>query len=288
MRIIRFLDDQNQVRWGCDLCRNTAQLLDRPPLQGGRPAAAAPRASVRKLLAPAEPRAILCLGLNYRQHALETHAPLPDRPVLFMKNPAALAHPGDPIRLPPSCLNPPQVDYEVELAVVIGRAALNVPRERALDHVLGYTIANDVSARLWQKQGGAGQWIRGKSFDSFCPLGPELVTADEIADPQTLRLTTRVNGELRQDGHTSDMIFPVADLIAALSQGMTLLPGTLLLTGTPAGVGVARQPPLFLKPGDRVTLAIDRLGMLENPVEAAREGAAVTAGAVAGAAMWGR
>jgi 2-keto-4-pentenoate hydratase/2-oxohepta-3-ene-1,7-dioic acid hydratase in catechol pathway len=288
MRIVRFLDDRNQVQWGCDFRAGTAQPLDGSPLHGGRPDAVSGRVAVRKLLAPAEPPAILCIGLNYRQHALETHAPLPERPVLFMKNPAALAHPGDPIRLPPSCLNPPQVDYEVELAVVLGRAALNVPRERALDYVLGYTIANDVSARLWQKQGGAGQWIRGKSFDTFCPIGPELVTADEIPDPQTLALTTRVNGERLQDGHTSDMVFPVAELIATLSQGMTLLPGTLLLTGTPAGVGVARQPPRFLLPGDRVTLEIERIGVLENPVEAVAADAPGAAAPAADGELWGR
>jgi 2-keto-4-pentenoate hydratase/2-oxohepta-3-ene-1,7-dioic acid hydratase in catechol pathway len=155
------------------------------------------------------------------------------------------------------------------LAVVIGRAAKNVPVEQALDYVLGYTCSNDVSARRWQKHGGARQWVRGKSFDTFCPLGPVLVTADEIPDPQVLDVRCLLNGATMQDGNTSDMIFTVAELIAHLSRDTTLLPGSVILTGTPPGVGVARKPPVYLAAGDLVRIEIEGIGVLENPVREA-------------------
>jgi 2-keto-4-pentenoate hydratase/2-oxohepta-3-ene-1,7-dioic acid hydratase in catechol pathway len=158
------------------------------------------------------------------------------------------------------------VDYEAELAVVIGKAALDVPVESALDYVLGYTCANDVSARRWQKHGGGGQWGRGKGFDTFCPLGPVLVTADEIPDPQKLQIRCLLNGEIMQSGHSSDMIFSVATLISELSQDRTLSPGTVILTGTPPGVGVARNPPVFLSDDDVVTIEIEHIGQLTNTV----------------------
>lgn len=222
-------------------------------------------ATVRRLLAPLEPRAILCIGLNYRQHAAETNAPLPQYPVLFVKNPASFQHPGAPIELP-RWLASSKVDFECELAVVIGRAAKNVPREKALDYVLGYTAANDVSARDWQKEGGGSQWCRGKSFDTFCPLGPALVTADEIPNPNALAIRTIVSGETLQDCNTSDMIFDVPTLIEFLSGSTTLLPGTVILTGTPHGVGMARSPQRFLRAGDSVTIEIEKIGALTNPV----------------------
>ena len=221
---------------------------------------------VHKWLAPVDPVNIYCIGLNYRAHAEETGAPIPEQPVIFMKPTTALTHPGEPIPLPACCEHGPEVDYEAELTVVIGRAAKNVPVDRALEHVLGYTCANDISARRWQKQGGGGQWVRGKSFDGFCPLGPVLVTADEIPDPQALRVRCLRNGETMQDGRTSDMIFTVAELIAHLSRDTTLLPGTLILTGTPPGVGFARTPPVFLADGDLVQVEIEGIGRLENPV----------------------
>lgn len=223
---------------------------------------------VVRRLAPLAPVNIFCIGLNYREHAAETGAELPRNPVVFMKPTSALNDPDGAIRLP-ACSHGPEVDYEAELAVVIGRAALNVPEASALDHVLGYTCANDVSARRWQKHGGGGQWIRGKGFDSFCPLGPVLVTADEITDPQALAVRSRLNGELMQDGHTSDMIFSVARLIHLLSQDTTLLPGTVILTGTPSGVGFARTPPVYLQPGDRIEIELEGIGTLSNPVVAA-------------------
>ena len=220
-----------------------------------------------KLLAPLVPVNILAIGLNYRKHAAEGGKGPPERPILFLKATSALQHPGDPIQLPRRHLSA-EVDYEAELAVVIGRSAKDVPRERALDYVLGYTCANDVSAREWQRRMGGGQWCQAKSFDTFCPLGPWLVTADEISNPNALRLRCLLNGAVMQDWTTSDMIFDVATLIEFLSAGKTLLPGTVILTGTPHGVGFARTPPVFLQPGDTVSVEIERLGTLTNPVVA--------------------
>lgn len=229
-------------------------------------------AAVSKLLAPLEVKALLCIGLNYRQHAAETNALLPKVPVLFFKNPAAVQDPGAPIEIP-RWLASAKVDYECELAVVIGRRCKNVSRADALNYVLGYTCANDVSARDWQKEGGGSQWCRGKSFDTFCPLGPVLVTPDEIPDPNALRISTKVNGETLQDCSTADMIFDVPSLIEFLSGSTTLLPGTVILTGTPHGVGMARTPPRFLRAGETVTVEIEGIGALTNPiVEEAAEG----------------
>jgi 2-keto-4-pentenoate hydratase/2-oxohepta-3-ene-1,7-dioic acid hydratase in catechol pathway len=217
------------------------------------------------ILAPLQPTQILAVGLNYRQHAEETGAKIPEYPVLFMKGLNALQHPGAPILLPRHLLST-EVDYECELAVVIGRACKNVAPDQALDYVLGYTCANDVSARDWQKKWGGGQWCRAKTFDTFAPLGPCLVTPDEIPNPQALRLRTLLNGETMQDSNTSDMIFDVAQLISFLSGSTTLLPGTVILTGTPHGVGMARNPPRWLSPGDEVTIEIESIGRLTNPV----------------------
>ena len=222
-------------------------------------------APISKILAPLEPRALLCIGLNYRQHAAETNAPLPQWPVLFFKNPASVQNPGDSIELP-RWLASGKVDYECELAVVIGRRCKNVSRADAPGCVLGYTCANDVSARDWQKEGGGSQWCRGKSFDTFCPLGPVLVTPDEIPNPNALRISTKVNGETLQDSSTSDMIFDVPTLIEFLSGSTTLLPGTVILTGTPSGVGMARTPARWLQPGGTVTVEIEKIGALTNPV----------------------
>jgi 2-keto-4-pentenoate hydratase/2-oxohepta-3-ene-1,7-dioic acid hydratase in catechol pathway len=222
-------------------------------------------APVARVLAPLDPTAILCIGLNYRQHAAETNAPLPQFPVLFFKNPASVQHPGEPIVLP-RWLTSSRVDYECELAVIIGKRAKNVPRERALEYVFGYTCANDVSARDWQREGGGSQWCRGKSFDTFAPLGPRIVTRDELPDPQALRIRTIINGETLQDSSTGDMIFNVATLIEFLSGSTTLLPGTVILTGTPQGVGMARNPPRLLQAGDKVTVDIEGIGALTNPV----------------------
>ncbi len=224
------------------------------------------RAHVSKLLAPIVPVDIFCIGLNYRHHAAESNMKIPEHPVLFMKGVGSLQHPGDPILLP-EALKSDEVDYECELAVVIGRRCKNATRENALDFVLGYTCANDVSARDWQIRHGGSQWCRGKTFDTFCPLGPRLVTRDEIPNPNALSIRTVLNGDVMQNWNTNDMIFDVRSLIAFLSGSTTLLPGTVILTGTPHGVGMAQKPPRWLRPGDSVTIEIEQIGQLTNPVE---------------------
>jgi len=218
-----------------------------------------------KLLAPVVPPQILCIGLNYRHHAAESGAKVPERPILFVKGINTLQNPGDPIEIP-TRLASHEVDYECELAVVIGKPCKNVSRERALDYVLGYTCANDVSARDHQIKLGGGQWCRGKFFDTFAPLGPCLVTPAEIPNPNALKIATILNGERVQDWTTSDMIFDVPAIIAYLSGSTTLVPGTVILTGTPHGVGMARKPPLWLKAGDSVSIEIEKIGTLTNPV----------------------
>jgi len=220
---------------------------------------------VKKLLAPIQPCSIVCIGLNYRQHAEETGAKFPEFPVVFFKGLNTLQNPGDAIQIP-THLRSDEVDYECELAVVIGRACKNVSRQDALDYVLGYTCGNDVSARDWQRVRGGGQWCRGKSFDTFCPLGPALVTREEIPNPNALKIRTIVNDEVLQDWNTNDMIFDVPALIEFLSGSTTLLPGTVIMTGTPHGVGMARKPPRWLKAGDKVTVEIEKIGTLTNPV----------------------
>jgi 2-keto-4-pentenoate hydratase/2-oxohepta-3-ene-1,7-dioic acid hydratase in catechol pathway len=269
MRIIRFVDSKGSIQFARETGPQQAERLSGDLYRGLQPTGE--QVSIVRALAPLEPVNIFCIGLNYREHAAETGAELPRNPVIFMKPTSSLCHPGQQILLPACSRQGPEVDYEAELAVVIGRAARNVPTSSALDYVLGYTCANDVSARKWQKHGGGGQWTRGKSFDRFCPLGPVLVTADEIPDPQDLGVRALLNGRLMQDGHTADMIFPVAELIHRLSQDTTLLPGTVILTGTPSGVGFTRKPPVFLAANDRIRIEIDGIGGLENPVAAAPE-----------------
>ncbi len=263
MHIVRYRDPAGDIRFGIDRDGRVLRA-DGDPYSGLR--ATAEPAQIAALLTPIAPTTILGVGLNYRQHAIETGAKIPTAPVLFVKGANSAQDPGAPILLP-RFLRSDEVDYECELAVVIGRAAKNISRERALDHVLGYTCANDVSARDWQLQRGGGQWCRGKFFDTFCPLGPCLVTPDELTDPQSLRLRTVLNGVTVQDSSTADMIFSVAEIIAFLSGSTTLLPGTVILTGTPAGVGMAAKPPRWLRDGDQVTIAIDGIGELTNPVQ---------------------
>ncbi len=218
-----------------------------------------------KILAPLSPPNILAIGLNYRKHAAEGGKGVPERPMLFLKSTTCLQNPGDPIELPVK-LASHEVDWECELAVVIGKRCKNVPREKALDYVFGYTAANDVSARDWQQKWGGGQFCQSKSFDTFCPLGPVLVTRDEIPNPNALQIKTVLNGQVMQDCNTNDMVFDVATLIEFLSGSKTLLPGTLILTGTPHGVGFARKPPVFMKAGDTVSVEIEKIGTLTNPV----------------------
>lgn len=215
------------------------------------------------------PPAILAIGRNYAEHAKEMKGDVSEKPVLFMKNPASIIGDSEPIIIPRICDEPDggeQVDFEGELAVILGRDCRDVPESEALECVSGYAIANDVSARWWQKSGSGGQFCRGKSFDTFCPLSPPTARG-KVADPQTLRIVTRLNGEVMQDASTSSMIFPVRTLIAELSRGMTLVKGSVILTGTPAGVGAARTPPRFLRAGDVVEITITGLGALRNPVK---------------------
>ncbi|MEO0513133.1 MAG: fumarylacetoacetate hydrolase family protein [Planctomycetota bacterium] len=215
---------------------------------------------------------VIGIGRNYAEHAKEQGADLPDRPMVFTKSSQSLTLHGEPIIIPGVCRDPEsggpdQVDYEAELAVVLGEPIKNATQEEASAAVLGYACANDVSARWWQKKGSGGQFCRGKSFDTFCPIGPRVVPAADIAEPQALAVRCRVSGELMQDGSTSQMIFPIAELLADLSRGATLPAGTVVLTGTPSGVGAARTPPRFLATGDTVDIEIEGIGTLSNPVE---------------------
>jgi len=264
MRIIRYLDGSGEVKFGSEHpdgnvfvlsgdIFNSARLTNEP-------------AEIAKRLAPVMPSMIWCVGLNYRHHAIESGLKIPEYPVIFAKSPGAIQNPEDPIQIPGQ-LDTEEVDFECELAVVIGKKCKNVQREHALAYVLGYTCANDVSARDWQIRKGGSQWCRGKTFDTFAPLGPSIVTTDEISDPNSLRIQTILNGEIMQDWNTQDMIFDVPALIEFLSASTTLLPGTLILTGTPHGVGMARKPPVWLKSGDHISIVIEKIGTLHNYVE---------------------
>jgi 2-keto-4-pentenoate hydratase/2-oxohepta-3-ene-1,7-dioic acid hydratase in catechol pathway len=218
-----------------------------------------------RLLAPIVAPVVYAIGLNYRDHAAETGAPLPDYPVIFFKNPSAVIAPGEAIRLPRH-LRSDEVDAEAELAVVLARDCRNATRGNAMDFVAGFTCANDVSARDWQKKRSGGQWCRAKSFDTFCPLGPWIVTPDELSSPLHADIRGRWNGAVMQESNTSQMIFDVPTLIEFLSADTTLPAGSVILTGTPQGVGMARNPPLWLQPGDRVDVEIGGIGVLSNPV----------------------
>jgi len=263
MKIIRYQDTAGNIHHAAQQADGTAlkltgNIYDSPQIS-------AERADVAKLLAPIVPSSIICIGLNYRRHAEESGMKHPEYPVVFFKGLNTLNHPGDPIELP-THLRSDEVDYECELAVVIGKPCKNVSRAQALDYVLGYTCCNDVSARDWQLKRGGGQWCRGKSFDTFSPLGPCLVTTDEITNPNALSIRTVLNGQTMQDWNTNDMIFDVPTLIEFLSGSTTLLPGTVILTGTPHGVGMAQQPPRWLRVGDSVSIEIENTGTLTNPV----------------------
>jgi len=263
MKIIRYENIQGAIGYAAQQAdgmafKLTGDIYHSPKLTNEK-------ADVTKLLAPIQPSSIICIGLNYRKHAEETGAKFPEYPVVFFKGINTLLNPGEPILLP-THLKSDEVDYECELAVVIGRACKNVSRQNALGYVLGYTCCNDVSARDWQIKRGGGQWSRGKTFDTFSPLGPVLVTPDEIPNPNHLKIRTVLNGQVMQDWNTNDMIFDVPALIEFLSGSTTLLPGTVILTGTPHGVGMAQKPPRWLKAGDNVTIEIEKIGALQNPV----------------------
>ena len=259
MRIVRFSIDGGKTLYGKDLGDGSAEVIHTSPLrEPPRTTGQTTRIGQRK--APVEPVNLFCIGKNYLEHAKEGgDDTAPERPIIFMKPTSALNHPDSPIRLP-DCSPRPEVDFEGELAVVNGKAGRDIPLHKALEHVLGYTVGHDVSARWWQKEGGGGQWIRGKGFDSFCPLGPWIETD---LDPQHfidgVRLQTHLNGEVVQDGSTADMIFDIPALIAHVSSVMTLLPGDVILTGTPEGVGP-------MEVGDEVEISIAGLGSLTNKV----------------------
>jgi len=259
MRLIRFMHEgvpQLAIDHGDDV-----ELCDGTPIDPRPKGRRSPRPADAMLLAPIVPTDILCIGLNYRAHAAETQSERPANPMLFIKSSNALAGPVDEVRLP---ANSDSVDYEAELVAVIGRDARNVSEADALDFVFGYTVANDVSARDWQKRRdlNGGQFARGKSFDGFCPLGPAIVTADEVPDPQALDVSLALNGEAMQRSTTADMIFRVARIVSSLSETMTVRAGSVILTGTPEGVGAARTPPVFLKPGDVTEATVAGVGTL--------------------------
>ncbi len=261
MRIARFVGTDGVTCIGRLTDDSTAQ-----PLIGelfGELTFASDALPIQRWLPPVEPPNIFAIGRNYRAHVEETGARLPDKPLIFQIATTALLGHEDTIRLPAPA--PAEVDFEAELAIVIGRRARRVSVDAALDHVLGYTCANDVSARDCQRNDK--QWARAKGFDTFCPLGPWLVTADAL-DPDDLRVTSRLNGETMQDARTSAMIHSCRALISYLSHQFTLLPGTVILTGTPEGVGFARTPPVFLKPNDRIEIEVEGIGTLMNTVAA--------------------
>jgi 2-keto-4-pentenoate hydratase/2-oxohepta-3-ene-1,7-dioic acid hydratase in catechol pathway len=220
-----------------------------------------------KLLPPVpDPAKILCIGLNYRDHAIEGNKPIPEEPILFAKYSNTLIGQGDPIVLPKVAK---KVDYEAELVIVIGKAGKHIPNTpAAFEHVGGYTVGHDVSARDWQFIGAEKQWVIGKTFDTFAPTGPVLVTADELTDPHKLQVQLRLNGTTLQNSNTKEFIFGVPHLLWYLSQCITLEPGDLIFTGTPPGVGIARTPPVLLKAGDVAEVEIEGIGILKNPVVA--------------------
>lgn len=253
-----FEDLLSVIAGGADALDRVSRWASSPPAGERLPVEA------MRLLAPIpRPPKIICIGLNYRDHAAESNLPVPQTPTVFSKYPTAVIGPGQPIVLPKNSTQP---DYEAEFAIVIGKGGRYIPEEKWREHVFGYTIVNDVSARDFQM--ATSQWMIGKTFDSFCPIGPAVVTDDEIADPHNLRISLTLNGELLQNSNTANLIFKVPKLIAYLSSVFTLEPGDIIATGTPAGVGMARTPPRWLRVGDSVAVTIEGVGKLVNPVVA--------------------
>lgn len=263
MKVIRYEDPAGKIRHAVERQDTGPLRVEGDPLRGFQLTGEA--AIVGKILAPVVPTMIWCIGKNYRRHADEVGMGIDEYPEVFAKGANTVQDPGQPIRFPERAKSS-EIDYEGELVVVIGRACKDVAREQALDYVAGYTCGNDVTARDWQLKIPGSQWCRGKSFDTFAPLGPCLVTRDSLADPDGLRIQTQVNGRTMQDANTRDMIHDVPALIEFLSQSTTLLPGTVIFTGTPSGVGMAQNPPLWLKDGDEVSVTIEKIGTLTNRV----------------------
>ena len=244
---------------GPDMLRHVGEIAKRPA------AVRVPVASTTLLAPILDPHKVLCIGLNYRDHAEESGSPIPRDPVLFSKFATALIGPNAPIVLPKVST---KVDYEAELVLVIGKGGRFIPKEQAMGHLAGCMVGHDVSARDWQLEKDGKQWLAGKTFDTFAPTGPELVTLDEVGDPHALGIRLRLNGKTMQDSSTSQLIFRADELIAYISQVVTLQVGDLIFTGTPPGVGAARKPPVYLADGDVVEVEIDKLGVLRNPVRA--------------------
>ena len=224
-----------------------------------------PLADVRLLSPIYDPQKVICIGMNYVDHCTEQDIPVPTEPLLFSKFASAISAPGDPLPLAPEVQ---KLDWEVELAIVIGKSGRRVPRDKAMEYVAGYTVAHDVSARDWQLEKNGGQWLVGKTYDGYLPLGPALVTPDELSDPHNLGCRTRVNGETLQDSNTNQMVFKTAELIEWISKFMTINPGDVICSGTPPGVGCFMKPPRFLKDGDVVDVEIDEIGTVTNKVVA--------------------
>lgn len=222
-----------------------------------------PLSQIRLISPVLRPDKIACIGLNYRGHCEEQNIPIPLEPVIFSKFSSCITGPFDEIRLP-TVSN--EVDWEVELAVVVGTKGYNIPTEKAMDHVFGYTVAQDISARDWQKRKNGGQFLLGKAMDTFCPLGPAVVTKESVSDVYNLAISTKINGVLKQSGNTGELIHKIEDVVSRISGCVTLLPGDIILTGTPAGVGMHRNPPEFLRPGDVITSEIQDIGVMENKV----------------------
>jgi 2-keto-4-pentenoate hydratase/2-oxohepta-3-ene-1,7-dioic acid hydratase in catechol pathway len=266
-RVIRFEDGTGEEFFGvfADEEQSKAFVVHRDE-ESGRLLVAGEAVQVESVLPPVDPPAIWGVGLNYRAHAAEAKMEVPSQPVFFLKAWSSTVGHNGVVVIPACAREPREVDYEGELAVVIGEQCRNATEETALQYVLGYTIANDISARRWQGKKGGGQWVRAKSFDTFCPLGPFVVPARFVPDPQKLRIRTLLNDHVMQDASTEDMVFSVAQIIASLSQGTTLHAGTVILTGTPAGVGYTRSPPVYLKKGDVVQVEIDLLGTLTSHI----------------------
>lgn len=264
MKIVRFLSEDHEVHCGVISTEEpgVARLISGSIF--GKFEVTAKKKEIREYLAPVEPATVYALGFNYGRHAEEIEVSYPENPVVFIKAATSVIGHGAPVILPKA--GPDEVDYEAELAVVIGRKGKNIPKDRAMDHILGYACANDVSARDWQFHKQKNQWTRGKSFDTFCPMGPWLVTREEVENPGDLGIRSILNGTVMQDSRTSDMFFSVEEIVSDLSRSVTLLPGTVILTGTPAGVGFARNPAVFLHEGDRITVEIEGVGVLSNPV----------------------
>jgi len=258
MKIARFETDGNAAYGILD--GDTIDVIDGEPFDDINTTGEKVRLSQARLLAPVTPPNVIAIGLNYRRHAEESGMAIPDHPQMFIKATSAVIGPGDPILIPR--MAPTEVDYECELCIVIGKTAKHVSEAEALDYVLGYTCGNDVSARDCQLKLDA-VWARGKSFDTFCPIGPHIETE---LDPDNCDIASRVSGETMHDSNTSDMVFGCRKLVSWLSEVMTLAPGTVIMTGTPEGVGFARKPPVFLTDGDAVDIEVAGIGVLTNPV----------------------